>query len=250
MGNNEEYRLRRNLYLLVALVLALLGLALAWKWSPLQSWLDIDRIVGTLRQMGQEFGPLAAIAGFTLASILAVPLVFLILVSIVAFGPLAGSLYLLAGATIGSAISYGVGNRLGQTAVRHLAGKRVNAISERLARRGILAAIAIRLIPAAPFAVVNMIAGSSHIRLRDFLIGSTLGMMPGIVVMALFVDRILAAVQNPGPSSLVLALLAAVLILAGAWGAKVWAEKRPEDVSEARRENQKPLDQSDLNHTH
>lgn len=218
-------RLRRHLYLLATLMLALLGLALAWSFTPLRDWLDVERVVGSLRQLGEHFGPGAAIAGFALGCISAVPLTFLTLVSIVAFGPLTGAIYALVGATIASVVSYGVGRVLGREAIRHLAGERINDISVRLARRGIVAAIAMRLVPLAPFAILNMIAGSSHIRLRDFLIGSTLGMIPATTFMALFVDRLLAAVLTPGPESLVLAGLTLVLIAGGAWFARRWARK-------------------------
>lgn len=82
-----------------------------------------------------------------------------------------------------------------------------------------------RLVPLAPFAILNMIAGSSHIRLRDFLIGSTLGMIPATTFMALFVDRLLAAVLTPSADSLVLVGLTLALIVGGAWLARRWGGK-------------------------
>lgn len=227
MKAESRGRLRRQLYVLGALMCALLMLALAWSFTPLHDWLDVDRLVSGLRRLGQRFGPAAAIGCFAFACIIAVPLTFLTLVSIVAFGPSAGAAYALLGATLASVVSYGAGRALGREAVRHLAGERINDISARLARRGILAAIAMRLVPLAPFAILNMIAGSTHIRLRDFLIGSTLGMLPSTLLMALFVDRLLAAVRSPGPGSMVLVVLILVLIAGGAWFARRWAGKGP-----------------------
>lgn len=227
MKNNEHDHLRRRLYVLGVLLLALLGLTLAWRWTPLREWLDINRIVMMLRQIGQNFGPVAAIAGVTLGCTIGVPLTFLSMVSIVAFGPNNGALYLLTGACLGSAISYGIGHRLGSEAIKGLAGERVNDISTRLGRKGIVAGFTMRMIPVAPFAVLNMIAGSSHIRLWEFLLGSTLGMLPGTLLMATFVDTLLAAVQTPSIVSLLLAMLMLALILGGLWAARRWLKRNP-----------------------
>ena len=204
---------------------ALLALAAAWSWSPLKEWLDVDRIVGTLQRLGQSFGPVAAVAGFALAVSLAVPLTFLTLVTLVAYGPLAGFFCSLAGAVIGAAITYGMGTLLGREVVQRLGGARLNLISERLGQRGLLAVIAIRMVPIAPFAIVNMVAGSSHIRLRDMLLGTAIGIAPGTLAMMLFVDQIVQALKNPGPTTWLLLGGTALLIGGGLWALRRWVRK-------------------------
>ena len=217
--------LRRRLVCLVLALLALVALAAAWTWSPMRAWLDVDRIVDSLQRLGQAFGPAAAIAGFSLAVSLAVPLTFLTLVTLVAFGPWAGFAYCMLGALIGAAASHGLGRLLGHEVVQRLGGARVNAISRRLADHGLLAVVAIRLVPVAPFAIINMVAGASHIRLRDMLLGTVVGMAPGTLVMAFFVDQIVAALRTPGPLTYALLGLTALLIAAAAWGAKRWVRR-------------------------
>lgn len=218
-------RLRRRLLLLVLLLAALAGLAAAWAWTPLRAWLDVDRIVGALRHFGQAFGPLAAVGGFALASTLAVPWIFLTMVTMVAFGPAAGFATTLVGATLGSAVSYGIGRHLGREAVARLAGPRVNRASAQMARRGIVAMAVIRLLPIAPFAIVNMVAGASQIRLRDFLLGSALGMLPATVAMMLFVDQAILALKQPGPTTLLFLALTVALLAAGLWGVRRWLRR-------------------------
>ncbi|MEO5797158.1 MAG: VTT domain-containing protein [Rhodoferax sp.] len=206
---------------LAALAAALVGLAVAWSASPLRQWLDADRIVGGLQQLGATFGPVAAVLGFALASILVVPLGFLTLVALVAFGPWLGMATTFAGALLGAMASYGLGHLLGNPVLQKLGGERVNTVSRRLAERGLLAVIAVRIVPIAPFAIVNMVAGASHIRLRDMVLGTALGMAPGTVVMAFFVDQIVAAFRQPGP--LAAAIVLGLLALAGVGG---WAARR------------------------
>ena len=214
--------MRRRLAVLVVILVAAFALALAWTWTPLRDWLDVDQIVGALRSVGRSFGPVTAVAGFALALTVAIPLTFLTLVALVAFGPWGGLGCAMAGAAIAAAASYGLGHLLGREALERLAGPRVNLLSRRLASRGVLAVIVIRLIPAAPFAVINMVAGASHIRLRDLLLGTAIGMAPSTLAMAFFIDQITAAMRNPTPLTFALAGASIALIVAGAWGVQRW----------------------------
>ena len=225
MPPDAHPQLRRRLAAFGLTLLALLLLTLAWNWGPLRAGLDIPQVVTALRRAGAHYGVAVAIAAFAVASILAVPLIFLTLVSLVALGPVSGTLTILAGGTLGSAVSFSLGKRLGAEVLRQLAGARINRISERLGRNGILAAAALRLVPIAPFAIVNMVAGTSHIRVRDFLIGSALGMTPGTLFFALFVEQMVEAFERPGPASLMLLGATLVLIVVGVWVAKKWVAK-------------------------
>lgn len=217
--------LRRKLYLLVVALLLLIALALAWSSTPMRAWLDVDLMVGSLRRFGQAFGPVAAVCGFALALTLAVPLLFLTLVALVAYGPMAGFGCVMAGAMLGAAASYGIGRMLGREVVQRVGGERVNRLSQRLASRGLLAVVAMRMLPVAPFAVVNMVAGASHIRLRDLLLGTLIGISPGTLAMTLFVDQISAALQHPTLLTFVLAGLTILLIVVGLWALQRWLRK-------------------------
>ena len=217
--------LRRKLYLLVVALLLLIALALAWSSTPMRAWLDVDLMVGSLRRFGQAFGPVAAVCGFALALTLAVPLLFLTLVALVAYGPMAGFGCVMAGAMLGAAASYGIGRMLGREVVQRVGGERVNRLSQRLASRGLLAVVAMRMLPVAPFAVVNMVAGASHIRLRDLLLGTLIGISPGTLAMTLFVDQISAALQHPTLLTFVLAGLTILLIVVALWALQRWLRK-------------------------
>lgn len=217
--------LRWRLLLLVGVLLGLVALAAAWSWSPLRAWLDVNKIVATLQHFGQSMGAVTAILGFAIALTLAVPLTFLTLVAIVAFGPLAGFAYSIMAATLGAAASFGLGVLLGREVLQRLGGDKVNLVSQRLASHGILSVIAVRMVPIAPFAVVNMVAGATHLRLHHLLIGTALGMTPGTLGMMFFADQIVAALKTP--SALTYAIIAGMLILivAGLWGLKHWLVK-------------------------
>ncbi len=214
--------LKWKLAFLLFVLLGLVALAAAWSWSPLRHWLDIELIVNTLQMLGRSYGAYAAILGFAIALSLAVPLTFLTLVTLVAFGSGAGFFYTILAALLGAMVSYWVGWTLGREVVQKLGGERVNTVSKRLAKRGIWAVIAVRMVPVAPFAVINMIAGASHIRLRDLLIGTAIGMTPGTLVMVVFIDQIIEAMKHPSSTTALMGAMVLALIAAGVWGFRRW----------------------------
>ena len=83
--------------------------------------------------------------------------------------------------------------------------------------RGLIAVAFVRMLPVAPFSVVNVVAGASHIRWSDFMLGTLIGLLPGIATMTFFVDRAIAAVRDPGAGTFALLALAVALILALVW---------------------------------
>lgn len=218
--------LRSRLILLALTLLALLGLTLAWRWSPMREWLEPERMIAGLRQLGQSMSPLAAVLGLAAALSLAVPLILLTLISVVAFGPWLGSLCILGGAVLGAAVSHSAGKLLGHELLVRLCGERVNLLSQNMARNGLLAVIVLRLVPIAPFAIVNMVAGSTHLRLRDMLLGTALGMCPATLGIALFTEQILLSLKQPGPVRYLLLALTVVLIAAGVWGLRRWISQQ------------------------
>jgi uncharacterized membrane protein YdjX (TVP38/TMEM64 family) len=142
-------------------------------------------------------------------------------VTAVVFGPLLGIVYALAGATLSGALTFAIGRHLNRQLVRGLAGRRLNDLSRRLGKRGLLTIVFARIVPVGPYTIVNIVAGASHIRWRDFLLGTVIGLVPGVTVASIFVDRVAAAIRSPGTGTFALlaavgvALIAIVLILRG-----------------------------------
>ena len=122
------------------------------------------------------------------------------------------------GAVFGAVLGYALGRSLWRDAVRRMAGRRLNRLSERLARRGALSVAALRVVPVAPFTVVNLAAGASHIRFGDFLLGTG----PGTVALCLLADRAVAAVLDPGAVSAIALMLLAAVVVAGAVLLRRW----------------------------
>ena len=226
MTRSRSLSVKSCFYLFSALILVLLGIGLAWSLGSFRSWLDIHEIISSLQQLGKTSGAFFAICGFILACTFAIPITFLKIIIIVAFGPIHGAVYSLIGSFVSSAISFGLGRLLGKEVVRQFAGERINEISQKLGRRGLLSAMAMRFIPVVPFAISNMIAGTSHIRLRDFLIGSTLGLIPTTILIAVFInDFIIILEKKGGLSSFIPIALIIVVLFGGIWMVKRFRSK-------------------------
>jgi phosphatidylserine/phosphatidylglycerophosphate/cardiolipin synthase-like enzyme/uncharacterized membrane protein YdjX (TVP38/TMEM64 family) len=213
----------RQVVKITVVLLVLVSMAAAWRWTPLSEWIDRENLAawaGALK--GSPLSYPAVVGVFVAGGLLMVPVTLMIGVTAMVFDPPFAAFYALSGCLSNALASYLIGAALGRQAVRRLAGRRLNRLSRQMAERGIWAMAIIRNIPVAPFSIVNMIAGASHIRLRDFLIGTGLGMLPGILAITLFADRLLQSFKNPNwINALVVAGLALVLIL-GSW----WAKKR------------------------
>jgi uncharacterized membrane protein YdjX (TVP38/TMEM64 family) len=151
--------------------------------------------------------------GFVVGSLLAIPVTLLILVTALVYGPALGAFYALAGSVLAAAATYGLGYYLGRPAVERLSGAGLHRLSERLAQRGILTVVTLRIVPVAPFTVINLFAGASHISLRDYLIGTLIGMVPGVAAMAVFAEGILALVRDADFEHFLVAALALVFIV-------------------------------------
>jgi phospholipase D1/2 len=182
-----------------ALAGVLAVLAAAWRLSPLGEWLSADRVAATITAVRQmPLAPLGVAAVYVVASVFFVPVTALIVATALVFPPVEGTVAALLGVLAASAATFGLGHLLGRGLVRRFAGERVNAVSRRVARRGVLAVAAVRLVPIAPFSLVNVVAGATHVRFRDFLLGTLVGMGPGILGIIILEESLEGLVRHPG----------------------------------------------------
>jgi uncharacterized membrane protein YdjX (TVP38/TMEM64 family) len=150
---------------------------------------------------------------FVLATLIPIPTTLLTVVAVLGFGLTAGMALAGLGLSLNATAGYLIGQRVDRDTVRRLAGSRLNRISRRLARRGVLAVTALRLLPVTPFALVGLVAGASRVRVGDYAIGTLVGTIPSLVMIAVLVDRFGAVVRDPNPSNA--ALAAGLFVLTG-----------------------------------
>lgn len=211
---NERKSFKRQWLTGLGVIVLLLLLTAVWRFTPLAEYVN-EESLQTIAQSIEAYplAPVMIIGAFALSSLLALPVTLLIMATAVTFGPWLGSFYALSGSLVGAWLGFWIGHLLGRRSIQKLAGSSVARLSKRLASRGILAVITVRIVPVAPFTVINLVAGASHIRLRDFSWGTLLGMLPGIAAMTIFADSLVAVIKNPQPGKIGVFVLVLTVIV-------------------------------------
>jgi phosphatidylserine/phosphatidylglycerophosphate/cardiolipin synthase-like enzyme/uncharacterized membrane protein YdjX (TVP38/TMEM64 family) len=224
---SEKAPTRRALMTVAAALILGLALAAVWRWTPFSEWIDIRAALQAIVAMRENWAaPLLVLALFVVGGLLVFPLTLMIVATGIAFGAVQGFAYALAGALASAMVTYLIGHRIGREPLRRLSNQWVERVNRRLSRQGLLAVITLRIVPVAPFSVINLVAGASHIRFRDFAIGSLLGLTPGTLALTVFSDQVAGAIQAPDTVRwLTLAGLAA-LIAGGSWALGRWLLRR------------------------
>jgi phospholipase D1/2 len=197
---------------IIAVLLVLLVLPLLWRWTPLYEWVNLGSILEWQTSVRNDpAAPLYVIGAYLLGSLVLFPITILTLATVFAFGTVWGNIYALLGWLFSATEGYLLGRLIGQDRLHKLAGSRVNRLIDRVKQHGFVAVLALRLLPVAPFTVVNMFIGASGIRFRDFFLASLLARIPGIFTLALFGLQLENALRNPGIISF--ALLGVILVV-------------------------------------
>jgi phospholipase D1/2 len=214
---------RRRVWLAIAILILLFGVASAWQWSPLAEQINIRRVSAwAVSLRTNPARPLIVLAAYVIATVLLVPITILIAATALVFGPMLGSAYALAGCLLGAGVTYALGYFLGRDFVQQITGPKWKRVERKIGQSGIIAVATMRLLPVAPFTVVNIISGAFKVPVLYYFVGSLLGLVPGILVINLFARQLASAVRNPGVGSFVLLGALIVVTVAGT----VWLRKK------------------------
>jgi uncharacterized membrane protein YdjX (TVP38/TMEM64 family) len=143
----------------------------------LNAWLDpLAELRGWVNRAGSA-GPLLFIVLFLTLNTVGVPLPVLGAAAGVAFGPISGATTSLVAMTITACAQFLLARHVVGDRVRQRFGHAVVRVSQLLERRGVMAVAGTRLLPG-PFSELNMLAGLTVLKLRDFAIGTIIGCVP------------------------------------------------------------------------
>lgn len=192
--------------------------AACWVAIVVLAWVIVGRrldlpSVEEVREYAQHGGALAAplfVLGYAGLTLVPVPRSALSLIGGALFGWYWGSLFAVLGATIGGIASFGTaralrGSRLLRSA--RIEGVRLDRV---LQETGPLPVLVARLLPVAPFTLTSYASGLTSMRLRDYALGTSIGVVPGSVLFAA-AGAHRTDLDRPG---ILVGLGAAVLVLA------------------------------------
>lgn len=143
-----------------------------------------------LRDFIQSFGKLAVLAYIIAYALNTVsimpPIAALSLTAGLAFGAVWGALYLMIGAMIGTTATFMISRYFGRALIEKMLKGKFKDLDEKLAKNGFMTILFFRVIPLAPYEVLNYAGGLSRIKFKDYFFATFLGLIPGVIVSAFF----------------------------------------------------------------
>ena len=179
--------------------------------------------------LGAAHGPWAlpvAVSAFAALAFIGVPQFVLIAAAVVAFGPWTGFAYSWIGTLVSSLVGFWLGRTFGGRLLQDLAGDGVAKFMKLIGKNGFLASLIVRLVPSAPFIVVNMAAGVTPMKLRDFAAGTAVGIIPKIALTAFAGNSIVQALKGGGQRHIVMLVIAVAVWIVCGLVARAWLKKR------------------------
>ena len=169
-----------------------------------------------------------AVGAFAALAFIGVPQFVLIAAAVVAFGPWTGFAYSWIGTLVSSLVGFWLGRTFGGRLLQDLAGDGVAKFMKLIGKNGFLASLIVRLVPSAPFIVVNMAAGVTPMKLRDFAAGTAVGIVPKIALTAFAGNSIVQALKGGGQRHIVMLVIAVAVWIVAGLIARAWLKKREE----------------------
>ena len=204
-------------------ILAALGLALAWRYTPLADVVTPDSTIAFAESLSDYWwAPIALVLSYTPATLVMFPRWLITLAAVAIFGPWPALAYAELGVLLAALGGYVAGKLVGIDTARRMAGPRLNRVRRVLRRRGLVAVTIVRLVPAAPFIVVNVVMGALRIPLHHYLIGTMLGMLPGMLATTVLGDQLTDALSAPTRTNLWIAAAAVLGIAMIAFAGQHW----------------------------
>jgi phospholipase D1/2 len=222
---------------LLLLFFLLFSVPLAWRWTPLSEWVNFETIIEWQQSVKSHPAAFYLVVGvYLLGSLFLFPVTVLNVATVFTFGPILGNFYGLAGWLASAAMGYGIGRVLGRQMIQKLAHSWFDRLMQPAERHGFITVLTMRVLPVAPFTLVNFFVGASGIRFSDFFLASLVGRIPGIVMLTLAGVQIENFLRQPTATRLVLLGLILIAIpLATGWLFKRVAlgDRRQQDASKS-----------------
>lgn len=204
---------------LLALCAITAVLVLIWRATPLREYTDVATLRAVASTIADDpLAPVYVIAAYILLGFLAFPINIVIVVTAMTFGTALGLFYATIGTLASALLTYAVGATVGKSTIDHILGPKFARVGRRIKAKGVFAVAAIRMLPVAPFTIVNLMAGASHIRLRDYALGTLIGLAPGFLVIAPLGGQIARVATDPTMTDIALLVALSAFWLALSWG--------------------------------
>ena len=189
---------KNNWWWLALTALGIAAAVAALSVLPLQEW--VDGIESWVAGKGVA-GYLLFVLLFTTATLLPIPTWMFAVAAGAVFGPGWGFLLAWIGALAGETIAFLLARYWLRATVRKLVARKamLAAVDKALRKEGWQVVALLRLSPVVPLGLKNYLFGVTRVKLRDYLIGSALGKIPGLLLYVFMGATGRAALGHEGP---------------------------------------------------
>ena len=166
---------KNSIFLLTIICILATGLGVL-----LLGGIDQEQLQTWLQQMG-IWAQITYILLYTVGTLLILPSTPFNLTGGAIFGAWWGTLWTTVAAIIAAITAFAFTRTVGRELIASKLAGRWEAIDAEMRLGGLFYMFAIRLLPIIPYGLVNFAAGLTSIRIRDYLIGTILGTVPGVL---------------------------------------------------------------------
>lgn len=228
-------KFKNGIFLITVFCIVVTGLAvyLLGGIDPkqLQVWLDRAGI----------WAPLIYIVLYTVATILVLPSTALNLTGGAIFGPWLGTLWTSVAAIIAAVVAFAFTRTIGRDVIAQRLAGRWQAMDAEIRQGGLFYMFAIRLLPIIPYGLVNFAAGLTSIRFRDYLLGTVLGTVPGILPFVMLGSSGLQAMRTGN----ILPLMGSLGLIGLLVGGATWYRRRRQSPQQALAEKERQIEREE-----
>jgi len=172
-------------------------LSLIWHFTSLDQLIDTEAVITSSRLFHSRIWDcLAVIAVYTLLGLISFPIVVLIPATAAVFGVVNGFFYSMLALAANAAVLYSLGFYFSRKTLKMINPEQTKHIHKKLSRHSFLSIMILRLLPAAPYTVVNLLAGAFRIPFFKYTAGTIVGIAPSVIIMTTVGHRLNEILMN------------------------------------------------------
>lgn len=209
----NQYQKWQNIAFAIFSILLLSGLIAYNVWGE---DVPINEIKFYIKDLG-IWAPIVFVALYAFATIF-IPSTPIMAISGVLFGFKYGLIYTVLGGFLSAMFVFGLSRILGSSfsekILKHERLKKVGDYNDKIREHGLWTLIVLRIMPIMPFNVLNLLMGVSKIKIRDYILGTLIGLAPSNIAAVYFGSFIFTAAAQRFSFALTALIIAIILVIA------------------------------------